>query len=133
MIRKTTMKFLAVLFAAAVICPFVGGPASLASFPAASDETELMKLSTSKSAPEYVKMNIGYLPEGVIEDQGKYSLNGNHKDKCLTISGSRVVEKQTIKEENIVDYEEFDLNGNRAILATSAVGFSKRFFIFSLS
>ena len=97
---------------------------------AASDETELMKLSTSKSAPEYVKMNIGYLPEGVIEDQGKYSLNGNHKDKCLTISGSRVVKKQTIKEENIVDYEEFDLNGNRAILATSAVGFSKRFFIF---
>jgi len=41
MIRKTTMKFLAIFSAAAVICSFVGGQAALASFPAASDETEM--------------------------------------------------------------------------------------------
>ena len=108
--------------------PGAGGQAS-AGESNISGKTELMKLAASKSAPEYVKMTVGYLPEGVIEDQGKYSLNGNHKEKCFAIIGERIVEKKTLEEDNIVDYEEFDLNGNRAILAASATG-SKRFFIY---
>lgn len=75
----------------------------------------------SKSAHEYVKFNIGYLPEGVVSyyDQGKYkySLNGGDDGQFFSFSTQRIVEKQTITTTFIKDYEQFEINGNQAVLA----------------
>lgn len=90
-----------------------------------------LELNASKTAPEYVRINIGYLPDDVLEDQGKYSLGGGHEEKCFTFVRDRIVEKKTFTDVNIVDYEELEINGNKAILAKTAVKpFSRRFYIY---
>ncbi len=95
-----------------------------------SDEIKL-SLDASKNAPEYVRLDVGYLPEGVIEDQGKYSLNGEHKEKCFSFACDRVIEKKTFTDVNIFDYEELEINGNKAILANASDDISsRRFYIY---
>lgn len=87
----------------------------------------------SHNVPEYVKMNIGYLPDGVIKDQGKYSLNGEHNEKCFTFIVERVAEDMTITDKNIIDYEQFDINGNTAVLANvhnTSNEYTRRFYIY---
>lgn len=96
-----------------------------------TDDTTMLALEANSSAPEYVKMQIGYLPEGVTEDQGKYSLNGAHEEKCFTFVVERIAEKTNISDINIIDYEQLEINGNPAVLANVAVEpFSKRFYIY---
>lgn len=95
-----------------------------------SNELEL-SLNENLSAPEYVKMELGYMPEGVIENQGKYSLDGNFKEKGFTFVCERIAEKTAITDENILDYEQFEVNGNAAVLAHVSVDpYSKRFYIY---
>lgn len=85
----------------------------------------------SEDTPEFVKINIGWLPDGVAEYQGKYSLNGEGNEKCITITHSRVVEKQPFSELNVVDYTELEINSHQAIIANVAVEpFSKRFYVY---
>lgn len=91
-------------------------------------EMSLSCTADTSSAPEYVKLKIGYLPDGVTENQGKYSLNGEHSEKCFTFVYDRVSDKQTFTDTFILNYEEFSVNGNKSILADS--NDSKRFYIF---
>lgn len=91
-------------------------------------ETSLSCTADTSNAPEYVKLNIGYLPEGVIKSQGKYSLNGEFSEKCFSFIFERVSKKQTFTDAFILDYEEFSVNGNKSILAD--LNDSKRFYIF---
>lgn len=96
-----------------------------------SAEDMNLKLSAdSTGSPEYVKMNIGYLPQGVVEDQGKYSLNGEHEEQCFTFDVMRVAENVTVSDVNILDYEQFEVHGNPAVLAHSSLTFAKSFYIF---
>lgn len=96
-----------------------------------TDDATMLALEANSAAPEYVKMQIGYLPDGVIEDQGKYSLNGSHEEKQFTFVVERIAEKTNISDTNIIDYEQFEVNGNPAVLANVAVEpFSKRFYIY---
>ena len=88
---------------------------------------------STKNIPEYVKMNIGYLPDGVIKDQGKYSLNGEHNEKCFTFVVERVAEDVTVTDDNIIDYEQFEIDGNMAVLANVnnvSNEYTRRFFIY---
>lgn len=92
-------------------------------------------LSADSSAPEYVKLNVGYLPDGVISDGFKYSLNGEHSEKCLTLIVDRVGTTATFSDINIADFEQFEINGNVAILANVVdMGgdnpFGRRFYIY---
>lgn len=99
-----------------------------------SEATEEMNLSLSadSNAPEYVKLNVGYLPDGVISDGFKYSLNGEHSEKCLTMVVDRVGTKSTFSDTNIIDFEQFEINGNVAVLAdvVSSNEFDRRFYIY---
>ena len=104
----------------------------------ASDTTEkqlgLSLNGAASSAPEYVKVSINYLPEGVVSDDEskiKFSLNGEREEKQFTFVTDRVVEQRTFTDANIADFEEFEINGSKAILAHCAVEpFSKRFYIY---
>lgn len=96
-----------------------------------------LTLTQAENAPEYVKMSVNYMPEGVVENQGKYSLNGNHKDMCFTIVGDRVVDVDIFTAENIlVPMKEVASNGTAAFLANvdfesdSGNSYSRRFYIF---
>lgn len=91
-----------------------------------------LSLSADSNAPEYVKLNVGYLPDGVISDGFKYSLNGEHSEKCLTLVLERVGTKSTFSDTNIADFEQFEINGNVAVLAYVASNneFDRRFYIY---
>lgn len=94
-----------------------------------------LSLSADSNAPEYVKLNVGYLPDGVISDGFKYSLNGEHKEKGLTLIVDRVGTAASFSDINIADFEQFEINGNTAVLANvvdmdGEYEFGRRFYIY---
>ena len=100
-----------------------------------NDRHITLVLTQAENAPEYAKMSINYLPDGVIEDNGKYSLNGNHEEMCFTIVGERVVGTDVFTDNDVigtvVSAEELNIGGNTAILANFDVDpYSRRFYIF---
>lgn len=107
-----------------------------------SDKLSFQVGDDSVDIPEYVKLNIGYLPEGVIPyiADMKYGYNGSWDEKSFTFVSERVSGKQTFTDIMIEDYEQFDVNGNPAVLAHTTVEeydfetgrpqFSKRFYIY---
>ena len=100
-----------------------------------NDRHITLVLTQAENAPEYAKMSINYLPDGVIEDNGKYSLNGNHEEMCFTIVGERVVGTDVFTDDDVigtvVSAEELNIGGNTAILANFNVDpYSRRFYIF---
>ncbi|MDE7389991.1 MAG: hypothetical protein K2M82_03515 [Lachnospiraceae bacterium] len=88
---------------------------------------------TASNAPEYVKLNLGYLPDNVISEDGlKYSVNNNHKEKCLTFLVVRTNDTDSFFDTNIENYEELTVNDHHAVLANVANNndFDRRFYIY---
>ncbi len=66
---------------------------------------------------EYVKLNLGWLPDGVTESNGKYSLNGESQEKCFTFEVYMVDEKTELTYGSVTEYENLTVNGNDAVIA----------------
>ncbi len=95
-----------------------------------TDVRELnLVLHGSESAPEAVKLSVNYLPEGVIENQGKYSLNGNHEEMCFTIIGTRVNGTQHFSALNIIECEQLNDEGTILLAHVAGDWFTRRFYI----
>lgn len=75
---------------------------------------------TEDDAPEYVKLVLSYLPEGVIESPNtngrKYSLNGEAKEMWFTFDISKIDSDFEHTINYITDSYETTVNGNRVII-----------------
>ena len=98
-------------------------------------EPGLMTLGAPSSTPEYVKPNVGYLPEGMYfnEQDGKYF--SDDETKRMTIVYRRITEQQTLQDFNVASYEEMTINGHAAMITHSAVpasenDYTRHFYIY---
>lgn len=149
--RRNTRHFAAFAAAAALLCVgAIGANAVMKSFApvkegnyglnitvgdSSDSEPGLMTLGTPSNTPEYVKPNVGYLPEGMYfsEQHGKYF--SDDETKCMTIIYQRITEKQTIQDYNVADYEEMTINGHAAMITYSAIpasenDYTRTFYIY---
>lgn len=76
----------------------------------------------NKKLPEYVRLTLGYLPEGVIEtphtDGEKYSLKGQATFKNCSFAIIILDDEFNITNEYIIDSTEKNINGNRVVINT---------------
>ncbi len=78
-------------------------------------------ISTADEAPEYVKLVLGYLPDGVVETPHtngmKYSLEGNSVSKTLCFSLIKLKENYEYTIDYVAESTETTVNGNRVIIS----------------
>ncbi len=86
-----------------------------------SDSDPLISLGAPGGTPEYVKLNVGYLPEGMYFDENHGKYLSDDETKRMSIFYMRITEKQTIEDCNIASYEELTINGHAAVIAHSAM------------
>ena len=98
-------------------------------------EPGLMTLGAPSNTPEYIKPNVGYLPEGMYfsDQHGKYL--SDDETKCMTIVYQRITEQQTIQDFNVASYEELTINGHAAMITYSAIPeaeneYTRHFYIY---
>lgn len=88
---------------------------------------------------DYVKLRLDYLPENVEEipntEGSKYSQKGDYNKSAFSFVLYKVDKKIKFTDEYITSYEEFDVNGNKALITNASLisyenSMNKHFYIF---
>ncbi|MEE1055792.1 MAG: hypothetical protein UH239_00900 [Acutalibacteraceae bacterium] len=91
------------------------------------------------SKVDYVKLRLNYLPENVEEMPNtggrKYSQKGDYNKSVFSFILYKVDEKTKFTNKYITSYEEFEVNGNKALITNASLinpnsNISKHFYIF---
>lgn len=84
-------------------------------------DINVIKPTEEVDSPEYVKLILGYLPEGVIETPNtygtKFSVNGEASEKCFSFSIIRVNGDYDFTINYITNSYETEINGRRVLIS----------------